>query len=179
MHVILTAALFFAAVAAVLPFGCSPIYAQKMRSKTKRVKPVKKTNQPVENKIIYEPDAELLETLRAKVTVVESKKDWAQFDRQRPIGNSDGTRTAYIAKFKLKDEPDAFADVIVVYEKAADKFYEIRGIDDFPWRPFDQIKWTSADVLEFEQWVNPHNGGRYAVNVKTGKIERAGYVRNN
>lgn len=178
MHKILTAALFFAHVAVVLPFACSPIYAQKT-TKTKRAKPVKKTIQPIEDKIIYEPDAELLETLRTKVTVVESKKDWTQFNRQRPIGNSDGTRAAYVAQFKVKDEPDAFTDVIVVYEKASDKFYEIRGIDDFPWRPFDAIKWRNADVLEFEQWVNPNNGGRYAVNLKTGKIVAAGYVRSN
>ncbi len=178
MHKILTVALFFAAVAVVLPFACSSAQAQKTTTKTKRIKP-KKTIQPIEDKIIYEPDAELLETLRAKVTVVESKKDWAQFNRQRPIGNSDGTRTAYVAQFKMKDEPDALFDVIIFSDAATGKTYEIRGIDEFAWRPFDEIKWTSADVLEFEQWVNPHNGGRYAVNVKTGKIERAGYVRSN
>lgn len=173
MHKITIACLFFAFAAIVSPLSA------KIEAQTKRVKPNKKTIQKADDKIIYEPDAELLATLKTKVSVVESKKDWAEFNRQRPVNNRDASRSAYVARFKMKDEPDALFDVIIVYENSSGKFFEIRSIEDFPWRPFSEIKWTSSDVVEFEQWVNPNNGGRYAVNVKTGKIVRAGYVRSN
>ena len=130
-------------------------------------------------KISYQPDADLLREMRKKVRVVESKRDWAKLDRQRPVGNAKRTRSAYIAQFKLLNEPDAMLDVIVVHLAANDKFYEIRGIDDFPWRPFSDFKWLGEDILQFEQWVNPNNGGRYQVNLKTGKLIAAGYVRSN
>lgn len=177
MQKITRAARLLAFAALALALGFSAANAQTARAKNKNVKPIKKTIQKTDDKIVYEPDAEMLADLRGKVLLLESKKDWAQFNRQQPINNADGTRTAYVAQFKMKENPEATTDVIVVFEKASDKFYEIRGIEDFPWRPFDQIKWTSNEVLEFEQWVNPNNGGRYAVNVKTGKIVRAGYVR--
>jgi hypothetical protein len=109
--------------------------------------------------------------------VVESKKDWRQFNRQRPAVSKPGNRSAYIAQFAIEPGGDALLDVIVVYEKSSDRFYEIRGFD-FP-RPFVELKWTSDDVLQFEQWINPTSGGRYAVNLKTGKIVSAGYVRSN
>ncbi len=151
--------------------------AQTKRPKKKTVpKPAAvQTN----DQIIYEPDAEMLRDMQSKVRVVESKKDWAQFNRQAPVVNSANTRSAYIAQFKLENDPQAMLDVIVVDDKASGKMYEIRGIEDFPWRPFSDFKWISNDVLQFEQWVNPNNGGRYQVNLKTGKIVAAGYVRSN
>lgn len=140
----------------------------------------KKTKQAIEqanDKITYAPDADLLKEMRVQIKIVESKKDWKRFDRQRPMVNKRGDFSAYIAQFAIEENDDALIDVIVVYEKSKDKFYEIRGFD-FP-RPFDRLKWKNDDVLEFEQWVNPHNGGRYAVNLTTGKIVSAGYVRSN
>ncbi len=121
----------------------------------------------VADKIEYAPDADLLKKMKAQITVVESKKDWKRFNRQRPIVNKSGNRSAYIAQFAIEPGGEALIDVIIVYEKLKDKFYEIRGFD-FP-RPFDELKWTSDDALEFEQWINPRNGGRYTVNLKSGK----------
>lgn len=167
MHKITIAVLFLIAAALVAP----PVADAQKKTKT--------GNQKQPSKNVYEPDAEMLADLKGKVRVVESKKDWAQFVRQSAIDNPDGSRTAYVARFKMKDQPDSLMDVIVVYEKQSKKFYEIRGVEDFAWRLLEGIKWTSADILEFEQWVNPSNGGRYAVNVKIGKIVRAGYVRSN
>lgn len=152
------------------------VSAQTNGAKNKRTKP---TGMPMSEKIIYEPDADLLREMQEKVRVVESKKDWARFDRQAPIVNSGKNRSAYIAQFKMENDADAMLDVIVVHDKGSDKFYEIRGVEDFPWRPFSEIKWISNDVLQFEQWVNPNNGGRYQVNLKTGKVVAAGYVRSN
>lgn len=149
-------------------------------AQTKRPKK-KTTSKPpkvqMSDGIFYEPDAEMLRDMQTKVRVVESKKDWAQFNRQSPIVNSDNTRSAYIAQFKMENQPEAMLDVIVVADEASGKMYEIRGIEDFPWRPFSDFKWVSKDVLQFEQWINPNNGGRYRVNLKTGEIVAAGYVR--
>jgi hypothetical protein len=146
-------------------------------AQTKKAK--NKTAEQGSDKIIYEPDADLLREMRGKVSVRLSKKDWAQFNRQSPVVNPKGTRSAYVAQFKIDGDTDNLMDVIVVNEKPGNKFYEIRGFDDFPWRPFDEIRWINNDVLQFEQWVNPHNGGRYRINLKTGKVVAAGYVRSN
>lgn len=129
------------------------------------------------SKIVYEPDAEMLRNLREKVRVTESKQDWTEFNRQSPAVNLSKTLSAYTAKFKMEDNPEILFDVVVVHDSKTDKFYEIRGIEDFPGRPLSDFKWISNDVLQFEHWVNPKNGGRYQVNLKTGKIIAAGYIR--
>ncbi|MBA2736845.1 MAG: hypothetical protein H0U50_08690 [Pyrinomonadaceae bacterium] len=155
------------------------VFGNVAEAQTKRPKkkPTKQMTKQMNDKIEYAPDADLFKEMQAQVTIVESKKDWKQFNRQSPTINKSGSRSAYIAQFGIEEDKEAMIDVIVVYEKSSDKFYEIRGFD-FP-RPFDELKWTSDDVLEFEQWVNPHNGGRYAINLRTGKIVAAGYLRNN
>lgn len=157
----------------VFVFG---IFAEAQTKRPKKKPTAQKVSQ-ANDKIEYAPDADLLKEMQTQITVVESKKDWKQFNRQRPIVNRNGTGSAYIAQFAIEPNSKALIDVIIVHDTASDKFYEIRGFD-FP-RPFDELKWTSNDVLEFEQWVNPHNGGRYAVNLKTGKVVSAGYVRSN
>jgi len=153
------------------------VFGNYAEAQTKR--PKKKTStqkmKQADNQIEYAPDVDLLKEMQAQISVVESKKDWKQFNRQSPTVNKSGSRSAYIAQFAIEENNEALIDVIVVYEKSSDKFYDIRGFD-FP-RPFDELKWTSDDVLQFEQWVNPHNGGRYAVNLKTGKVVSAGYVK--
>ncbi len=155
------------------------VFGNFAEAQTKRPKKMMTTKKVTlaKDKIEYAPDADLLKEMQAQITVVESKKDWKQFNRQRPIINKSGNRSAYIAQFAIEPGGEAMIDVIVVYEKSRDKFYEIRGFD-FP-RPFDELKWTSDDALEFEQWINPRNGGRYTVNLKSGKIVSAGYVRSN
>lgn len=142
---------------------------------TKR--PPKKTALTAKDQTIYEADAEMLRDLQTKVRVVESKKDWAKFDRQSPFTNPAKTRSAYIAQFPIEANTENLMDVVVVHDLKRDKFYEIRGFDNFPWRPLSDVKWVSTDVLQFDQWVNPNNGGRYQVNLKTGQIVAAGYVR--
>jgi len=154
------------------------VFGNFAEAQTKRPqKPTKQITKQMNDKIEYEPDAGLLKEMQAQISVVESKKDWKQFNRQSPTVNKSGRRSAYIAQFAIEPDGEALIDVIVVYEKSSDKFYEIRGFD-FP-RPFDELKWISDDVLQFEQWVNPRSGGRYTVNVKTGKVISAGYVRSN
>lgn len=160
----------------ILGLFLTPVIAQANRSAKKSAK---QSSPQVSEKIVYKPDAELLREMRDKVRVVASKQNWAKFDRQRPINNPGKTRSVYVAQFKLENQPDAMLDVIVVYDSPIDKFYEIRGFEDFPWRPFSDFKWIGNDVLQFEQWVNPHSGGRYQVNLKTKKVVAAGYVRSN
>lgn len=162
---------FFAFIVSVCLFGII-VEAQVKKAKNK-------STEMTSDEITYEPDAELLAETRKKVSVAVSKKDWAQFNRQSPATNPKATRSAYVAQFKIKDDAENLMDVIVVYEKSSDKFFEIRGFDDFPWRPFSEIRWINNDILQFEQWVNPHNGGRYRVNLNTGKVVSAGYVRSN
>lgn len=153
------------------------VFAGSGAAQTKRPK-VKPKAKPqagqTSDKVTYSPDAEMLAQMRGQITIVESKKDWATFNRQRPVNNPTGNRTAYVAQFAIEAGGNAVIDVVVVYDKAADKFYEIRGFD-FP-RPFEDLKWTDNDTLQFDQWVNPTRGGRYRVNVKTGKLVAAGYV---
>jgi len=151
--------------------------AQVKRAKNGKMKQTKPANKIMDNKIRYESDANLLKEMQAQITVVESKKDWVRFNRQSPIVNKSGTRSAYIAQFAIDANEENLIDVIIINDSATDKFYEIR-VFDFP-RPFDELKWIGDDTLEFEQWVNPHNGGRYRVNLKTGKVVAAGYVRSN
>ncbi len=151
--------------------------AQVKRAKNGKTKQTKQAGKTASDKIKYEPDADLFKEMQAQITVVESKKDWARFNRQSPKTNKSGTRAAYIAQFAIDADKENLIDVIVVRDAATDKFYEIRGFD-FP-RPFNKLKWIDDDTLEFEQWVNPSNGGRYRVNVQTGKVVAAGYVRSN
>lgn len=148
--------------------------AQTKRPKNKTNTKQKQVNKQMDDKISYTPDADLLKEMQEQISVVESKKDWMQFNRQRPIVSRSGNRSADIAQFAIEPGGEALIDVIVVYEKASDKFYEIRGFD-FP-RPFEDLKWTDDDTLQFDQWVNPTRGGRYRVNLKTGKIVSAGYL---
>lgn len=151
--------------------------AQVKSAKNRKTKQTKQVNKMTADKIEYQPNADLLKKMQAQISVVESKKDWARFNRQSPIVNKSGTRSAYIAQFAIDADKENLIDVIVVNDSAANKFYEIRGFD-FP-RPFDRLKWIGEDTLEFEQWVNPSNGGRYQVNIQTGKVIAAGYVRSN
>lgn len=164
---------FFWLVIGVFLFGISAEAQTKRPKKKTATQKVKQAN----DKIEYAPDAGLLKEMQAQITVVESKKDWAQFNRQSPTTNKSGNRAAYIAQFAIDADKENLIDVIVINDSATDKFYEIRGFD-FP-RSFDELKWIGEDTLEFEQWVNPHNGGRYRVNVQTGKVVAAGYVRSN
>jgi len=167
---------FLAVAVGVFVFG-GFAKAQVKRAKNGKTKQTKQADKIIGDKIKYEPDTDLLKEIQEQITIVESKKDWARFNRQSPKINKSGTRAAYIAQFAIDSDKENLIDVIVVHNSEDDKFYEIRGFD-FP-RPFDELKWTSDDVLEFEQWVNPHNGGRYAINLRTGKIVAAGYLRNN
>lgn len=162
---------FFAFVAGMCLFS---VFAEAQTKKEKN-----KSTEMTSDKITYEPDAELLAEMRKKVSVAVSKKDWAQFNRQSPATNREATRSAYVAQFRTDGDAENLMEVVVVYEKSSDKFFEIRGFDDFPWRPFSEIRWFNNDVLQFELWVNPNNGGRYRINLKTGKVVAAGYVRSN
>lgn len=154
-------------LAALLVCSCFA-EAQTKRPKTKTAA------KAAADKIAYAPDADLLNELRDQIRVVESKKDWARFNRQSPATNKTASRSAYVAQFAIDADAENTIDVIVVYDKTADKYYEIRGFD-FP-RPFENLRWTSDDVLQFDQWVNPSRGGRYAVNLKTGNLVAAGYI---
>jgi hypothetical protein len=89
-----------------------------------------------DHRIVYEPNAELLRELKKKVRVVPSKQEWKEFNRQSPVSNAPRTRTAYTAKFAIQAGGDGMLEVVVVHDGKADRFYEIRGLDDFPWRPF-------------------------------------------
>ena len=153
------------------------VFGNYAEAQMKRPQPTRQITKQMKNGVKYEPDGGLLKEMWSRISVVESKKDWKQFKRQRPTLNKSGSRSAYIAQFAIEPGGEALIDVIVVYEKSSGKFYELRGFD-FP-RPFVELKWTSDDVLQFEQWVNPTNGGRYAINVKRGEIVSAGYVRSN
>ena len=127
-----------------------------------------------DTKIKYTPDAEMLKELQKTISVVESKKDWAKFNRQRPIINKNRTRSAYIAGFEINDDTKNLRDVIVVQDAETDKLHEIRGLE-FP-RPLENLVWQSNDVLVFDQWLNPNRGGRYAVNLKTKKLVGFGFI---
>ncbi len=152
--------------------------AQTKRPKnngTKRAKPNKQAIKQIRDRVSYNSDADLLKAMQEQVKIVESKKDWMQFNRQNPAAGKNKTRSAYIAQFEIEADNDATIDVIIVHNFSTNKFYEIRGFD-FP-RPFDDLIWINDDTLQFDQWVNPQRGGRYQVNLKTGKVVAAGYLQ--
>lgn len=122
----------------------------------------------------YTADKEMLKELQTTITVVESKQDWAKFNRQSPAVNPNKTRSAYVASFAIDGDAENLRDVIVVHDTRTDKFYEIRGLG-FP-RPLENLVWQSNDVLVFDQWINPNRGGRYAVNIKTKKLTAFGFI---
>jgi hypothetical protein len=127
-----------------------------------------------QTKTKYTPDAEMLKELQKDISVVESKQDWAEMNRQSPVINSNKTRTAYIAAFDIGGDDNNLRDAVVVFEKKSNKFYEIRGLDS-P-RPIENVKWQSNDVIVFDQWMNPTRGGRYAVNLRTKKLVSFGFL---
>ena len=160
----------------ILSFGLTNAMAQTKRPKKKT------TNQrsvQTREKIGYEPDADLLRELQEKVQIIESNQEWTKFNRQSATFNPARTRTAYTAQFKMENEPDAMLDVIIIADKESGEMFEVRGFDDFPWRPLSGFKWITNDIFQFEQWVNPGNGRRYQINLKTSKVVAAGYVRSN
>jgi len=148
------------------------------QTRTGKQVPVKERADPQtqvsDAKIKYTPDAEMLKELRKTISIVESKRDWAKFNRQRPITNKNRTRSAYLAGFKIEDDIDNLLEVIVVSDAGTNKFYEIRGFA-FP-RPMENLVWQSNEVLVFDQWLNPNRGGRYAVNLKTKKLVAFGFI---
>jgi len=151
--------------------------AQTKRPKNNGTKQSKSTNQAVKktgDKVRYDANADLLKAMQEQVKIVESKKDWTRFNRQNPAAGRNKIRSAYIAQFTIEGT-DAMIDVIIVHDSSTDKFYEIRGFD-FP-RPFDALIWIHDDTLQFDQWINPQRGGRYQVNLKTGKVVAAGYLQ--
>jgi len=149
--------------------------AQTKRPKNNGAKSTKQAIKQIRDKVSYDADADLLKAMREQVKIVESKKDWKQFNRQNPATSKNKIRSAYIAQFEIEAGSGAMIDVIVVHDSSTDKFYEIRGFD-FP-RPFNDLIWINDDTLQFDQWVNPQRGGRYQVNLKTGKIVAAGYLQ--
>jgi len=161
----------FAFVVGIFVFG----NFAEAQTKGPKKKPTKQMTKQTDDKVQYTPDAGLLKQMQEQISIVVSKKDWTQFNRQSPTVNKSGSRSAYIAQFSIEPGGDALIDVIIVYDKSDDRFYEIRGFD-FP-RPFDDLKWTDDDTLQFDQWVNPTRGGRYRVNLKTGKVIAAGYLQ--
>jgi len=162
--------LVFVLPALAIAFCRADVSAQMKKPK----KIVKQKIQTSETPGKYTVDAEMFAELRDKISIVESKQDWAKFNRQRPVVNADRTRSAYIAAFKIEGDAENLRDVIVVRDARADKFYEIRGLD-FP-RPFENLVWQSNDVLVFDQRLSPRRGGRYAVNLQTGKLVGFGFV---
>lgn len=156
--------LVFVLPALAIAFCRADVSAQMKKPK----KIVKQKIQIIETPVKYTADAEMFAELRDKISILESKQDWATFNRQRPIVNADRTRSAYIAAFEIDGAAENLRDVIVVRDARTDKFYEIRGLD-FP-RPFENLAWQSNDVLIFDQWLNPNRGGRYAVDFRLGKL---------
>lgn len=173
MHKNLLKQFVFAFIAGAILFGAN---AAAQTKKTGR----KATNKTIEQTtpgVIYEADADLLNQMREQISIVESEQNWETLDRKTAVSNSAKTMTAYVAQFKIDEGSDALIDVVVVYGKEAGEFYEIRGFD-VP-RPFENLKWVGRDVVQFDQWVNGSNGGRYRVNLKTGEVIAAGYLRSN
>lgn len=123
----------------------------------------------------YISDPNLLRQMQSLVKIVESKQAWTRFDRQLPIVNKARSRSAYIAEFAGAADGDGAVEVIVVHEKSSGRFYEVRGFELFS-RPFDRLMWRNDDELQFDQWITPHNGGRYVVNLRTGKVVLARYI---
>ncbi|MDQ3064457.1 MAG: hypothetical protein M3R14_16570 [Acidobacteriota bacterium] len=167
----------FALFIGVVVFG-NFAEAQTKRPKNNGTKPAKPTKQAIKqirDKVRYDADADLLKAMQEQFKIVESKKDWTQLNRQSPATSKNKIRSAYIAQFEIEAGTNAMIDVIVVHDSSTDKFYEICGFD-FP-RPFDNLIWINDDTLQFDQWINPQRGGRYQVNLKTGKIVAAGYLQ--
>lgn len=173
MHKNLLKQFVLAFVAGAVLFGANAAAQTKKTGKKAATKTIGQTTSGV----IYEADADLLNQMREQISVVESEQNWEMLDRKTAVNNSAKTMTAYVAQFKIDADGDSMIDVVVVYGKEAGEFYEIRGFD-FP-RPFENLKWVGSDVLQFDQWVNGSNGGRYRVNLKTGEIVAAGYLRSN
>lgn len=63
-------------------------------------------------------------------------------------------------------------DRIFFIDRRARRTYEIRGLLN-PQRPFNDLTFKAAGLLQFERWANPHAGVRYRVDVRRRKLVSA------
>lgn len=59
---------------------------------------------------------------------------------------------------------------VLVEELATGQTHELQAPSFAPWRPSSDPVWVTNDILVFDQWMQPHHGVHYAVDVRARKL---------
>lgn len=92
-------------------------------------------------------------------------------ERSTLVSNKAKTRSAYVLCVPVKKTPEQCDALVFVKDLVTKTIYVITGEPGGfeRYRPVDELKWVTDDVLSFERWTGPHFGHRFVFNVKLKK----------
>ncbi len=96
-------------------------------------------------------------------------------ERSSLVNNRAKTRKAYVLCVPVTKGSQQCDSLVFVKDMATRSVYVITGEPGGfeRYRPVDDLKWVTNDVLSFERWTGPHFGHRYVVNIKLKKQTKA------
>ena len=99
-------------------------------------------------------------------------------ERSTLVSNKAKTRSAYVLCVPVKKTPEQCDALVFVKDLVTKTIYVITGEPGGfeRYRPVDDLKWVTDDVLSFERWTGPHFGHRFVFNVKLKKQTAAFYL---
>lgn len=59
---------------------------------------------------------------------------------------------------------------IFIEDLKTNQIYQLEAPSFLPTRPFSELAWVTSDILVFDQWMQPHYGVHYAVDIAEGKL---------
>lgn len=92
-------------------------------------------------------------------------------ERSTLVSNKAKTRNAFVLCVPVPNVPKQCDALVFVKDIATNTTYVITGEPGGyeRYRPVDDLKWVTNDVLSFERWTDPHFGHRFVFNVKLKK----------
>ncbi len=102
------------------------------------------------------------------VMMLAETKTKANAKRANVARNASGTYEAFTLDVPTEGDENNLREAIFVEDKRQRKIYELKGFD-FP-RPFADLAWSNNNTLIFDQWMQPHSGVHYGVDVSRNKL---------
>ena len=102
--------------------------------------------------------------------IVQTRLAFRSMQLNETVSNQTNSFRAAIACITLPGTPAQCQDRIFVETRKTGKVVELKSECFLPWRPISNLRWNTDSILAFDQWVNPHFGHHYAVNMVNGKL---------
>lgn len=110
---------------------------------------------------------DLLTEMQDVVRLAETKTK-ANAKHANVARNASGTYEAFTLDVPIDGDENNLRETIFVEDKRQGKIYELKGYE-FP-RPFANLAWSNNNTLVFDQWMQPHSGVHYGVDVSRNKL---------